>query len=138
MMLFLRGSDIRYLVLGLLHDNQATFVVEPIVFSVPPEAYVKQLQEFLLQQRISFRDLTGLVVVVGPGSATALRTSLVMMNTLAFVGGLPIFPVTLDATSDHRAVLIALTGTSPVTMVQPIYEHEPRITVSKKDALRRM
>lgn len=49
-----------------------------------------QLEAFLLENNLSFKDLSGLIVFRGPGSFTGLRIGITVMNTLADSLDIPI------------------------------------------------
>jgi tRNA threonylcarbamoyladenosine biosynthesis protein TsaB len=56
------------------------------------------LDRMLAQQRLSPRDLTGIVVSLGPGSFTGLRVGVSVAKGLAFAASIPLVGVpTLDA-----------------------------------------
>jgi tRNA A37 threonylcarbamoyladenosine modification protein TsaB len=137
MMLFINGSDIARLSLGLIDDDRSRFVIEPTVYNVRPEEYLATIDAFCAEHGTLREQITGIVAVLGPGSATALRTSLAFVNAYAFAQSLMIFGVTLEAKSDDRFVLLGLPALHPVSMVQPIYANDVNITVSGKDSLGR-
>lgn len=134
MMLYVRGTDIKRLTLAGLSDDRARFVVDPVVHDSAPEAYLSHAAAFLREHP---DQLTGIVAVLGPGSATALRTSLTMVNTLAFTMSLPCYGISLAPESDDREALVALCGADVIPMARPIYQNEARITPSAKDVLHR-
>ncbi len=147
MMLYVNGSDIARVVLGVLNDDRSAFLVDPVTFSASPEQFLATVDEFLSLHvdaghgspayDVRASNLTGLVAVLGPGSATALRTSLTIVNTLAFAQSLPIFGVELDPDANDRAALVYLRGVSSMPMARPLYANSAKITVSTKDALGR-
>lgn len=100
MILRIDGSDI------------ARLVVNDREFAVGPEGYLAAIASV-----VEPAEITAIEVVAGPGSATALRASLAIANTLAWTLGVPI-----NGRSMH---------------VEPVYEHAARITPSGKDQLRR-
>ncbi len=107
MILCIDGTDIAALKLAFQDDAGAT--VREEVFATRPEDFLSHIVAFM-----GADDVTGIRVACGPGSATALRASIAIAETLAYAKGIPV-----------------LGGT------QPIYAHEARITPSKKDNLRR-
>ncbi len=139
MMLYVNGSDIARLVLGVLSDDRSAFLVDPVAIESSPEQFLAKVDEFLSSycRLPTASNLTGIVAVLGPGSATALRTSLIMVNALAFAKGIPVFGVELAPGADDRAALVSLYGTSSTPMVRPVYANPAKITVSGKDALGR-
>lgn len=137
MILYVNGQDINELILGLLGEE-----VHLETFSVGPEKYLATLDAFLQTQNIELDKLEGVAVVVGPGSATALRSSLSIVNTLHFAKQLPLYTIEKDPTvSDEDIVtkdmLSKLKPLNKTSFAEPIYAHAPRITPSKKDALGR-
>ncbi len=134
MMLYVNGSDIARVVLGVLDDGASAFLVDPVVIDASPEQFLARVDEFLKSHEGS---MTGIVAVLGPGSATALRTSLTMVNALAFAKSIPTFGVELAPGADDRSFLVSLHGASPVPMARPVYTAPAKITVSTKDALGR-
>lgn len=134
MMLYVRGTDIAQLTLAGLSDDRARFVVQPSKIDSSPEAYLAHVAEFLREHP---ERLSGIVAVLGPGSATALRTSLSLVNTLAFTQSIPVYGVSLAKDADDRETLIALRDAEVLPMARPIYQNEPRITPSAKDSLHR-
>ena len=134
MTLYVNGSDIARLVLGVLNDDRSVFLVDPTPFTVSPEQFLATVDAFLL---LHAGAMTGVVAVLGPGSATALRTSVTMVNALAFAKGIPVYGVELAPGADDRAALVNLHGASPVPLARPVYANPAKITVSTKDALGR-
>ncbi len=136
-MLYVNGSDIAKLTIGAIAENRASFAIPPKTFSVRPEEFLFTIDSWLREQRIDLKSISDLAVVVGPGSATALRTILAWANTFAFTQSIPMYSIELAPGVDDRAALIDLAGTHSVPMLRPLYANAPTITATKKDALRR-
>ncbi len=137
MILYVNGQDINELILGLVEKE-----VHLETFSVGPEKYLATLDAFLQTQNIELDKLEGIAVVVGPGSATALRSSLSIVNTVHFAKKLPLYiiekdPVAVDEDIVTKDMLSKLEPLGERSFAEPIYAHAPRITPSKKDALGR-
>lgn len=107
MILCIDGSDIA--TLKLAFQNDAGDTVRQEEFATCPESFLTHIVAFM-----GTDDVTGIRVACGPGSATALRASIAIAQTLAYAKSIPI-----------------IGGT------EPVYAHEARITPSKKDSLRR-
>ena len=142
MMLYVNGSDIGRLVLGVLNDDRSVFIVAPTTIESSPEQFLAKVDTFLLVHfpTIDTRQsssLTGIVTILGPGSATALRTSLTMVNAMAFAKHVPVFGVELAPGADDYATLVHLHGVGAIPMARPVYAYPAKITVSTKDALGR-
>lgn len=134
MMLYVNGGDIAKIGLGLLQDDRSAFVEAPEYVPASPEEFLRTIDAYLQKHSA---QINGIVVVRGPGSATALRTTLSIVNTFAFTRSLPIFGVSLPKDADDRMVLVELVRATPIPLARPMYAQPARITVSKKDALRR-
>ncbi|USN57971.1 MAG: tRNA (adenosine(37)-N6)-threonylcarbamoyltransferase complex dimerization subunit type 1 TsaB [Candidatus Peribacteria bacterium] len=52
-----------------------------------------KIEEFLDASSVSFSDLSGIIVVHGPGSFTGVRTIVLLVNTLAYMYHIPLFPI---------------------------------------------
>jgi len=160
MMLYINGSDIAQLVLGVLNDDRSAFLVDPVAIPSSPEQYLAHVDSFLKNSTLHPRtqiqvhsytlhptpsnaghgspaSLTGIIAVLGPGSATALRTSLTIVNALAFAKRIPVFGIELTPGADDRMVLVGLCDASSIPMARPVYANPARITVSTRDALGR-
>lgn len=134
-MLYVNGSEIDSLVLGILNDERSIFLLQPSRVQVPPEGFLGKITQMI--DMPGSGQLFGIVVVLGPGSATALRSSLAIVNALSFARSIPIFGVSLEKGADDRTVLVALRDSKSIPMARPIYAYAARITTSNKDALRR-
>lgn len=137
MMLYVNGSDIAKLTIGAIADDRASFSFPLKTFSVRPEEFLFTIDAWLREHRIDLASVSDLAVVIGPGSATALRTVLAWANTFAFTQSIPMYGIELAPGSDDRAALIDLAGMHSVPMLRPVYANAPTITATKKDALRR-
>lgn len=131
MMLYVNGQDIARLVLGLVDGG--AWRVGPTVFAVGPEAHLATVDAFVREHG----DFDGIVLVTGPGSATALRTSVSMVNALAYAMGRPLYPIEKAPDVDDATIVDRLADLKPVPMAVPVYAHGARITAPTKDALKR-
>ena len=134
--LYVNGQDIGALTLGLLTEA-------PLLetFTVGPEKFLESLDGFLTKHDLSVDTLDGALVITGPGSATALRGSLAIMNTLAFTSGLALFGHEKPKEQSDLVFIQSLDLSKlPAEQgeLEPVYAHEPRITRTNRDALRRL
>lgn len=133
--LYVNGQDIGALTLGLLSEAP---VLE--TFSVGPEQFLASLDTFLQKHAIELRQLEGVIVIKGPGSATALRGILAIMNTLAFTSEMKLFGYEKPK---EQSDLVFVQGLDLSSLPEaqnelvPVYAHGPRITATNRDALRR-
>lgn len=125
MKLYVNGQDIRQLVVGDVDQGTLTIV------ETEPEGYLKALAGYL-------KEVTEIYAVVGPGSATALRSILTILQTIHFVQGTPLLAIQKSPEEDDVVTIKrAIADAQPVETLTPIYQHSPRITISNKDALGR-
>lgn len=138
MTLYVNGQDINRITFAVLESDSS--VVKTV--EVGPEQYLNELDAFLTENELSVPDISKIIAVVGPGSATALRASLSILNTLRFVKDVEVIGVEKDPELKEEAFITQLNkgDYEPVSrgeMLVPLYVSGPRITASKKDHLRR-
>lgn len=91
---------------------------------------LKFIEDEILFQEKSWKDVTGLVVFQGPGSFTGLRIGITVFNTLAYANQWPIVGVTGD---DWRQEgLKRLENNENDEIVLPEYGGEANITTPRK------
>lgn len=88
------------------------------------------IQQCLADQGASFRDLTGLAVMDGPGSFTGLRIGLTVMNTLADSLSIPIVACRGDAWQLEARQRLAAGSDDQIVM--PHYGADANITKPRK------
>jgi len=135
MMIYVNGQDIARLALGCLENDNWT--KSPEVLDIRPEQYLAGLEAFLRQAGIERQAITGFVLVKGPGSATSLRTSHALVNTLAFALQVKIISVEKAPEVPNHDILSLLAGQPLVDQALPTYAHTPNITKTNRDALKR-
>ncbi|MBU4453022.1 hypothetical protein KKH24_02090, partial [Patescibacteria group bacterium] len=82
MMIYANGQDIHKIIFANL---QKEIAVENIrIIDCGPEGFLKAFVSFLEHESIDLYKIKKIFVVIGPGSATALRGSLSIFNTLGF------------------------------------------------------
>lgn len=135
--MYVNGQDINRLVIADLGDRASVVVKE-----VGPEAYLATIDTYLKERNVHPADVTQLYVVVGPGSPTALRASLSILNTMKFVYQIETISLKKDPKEPDEQTLLKIRSNDAQVIEQPgymepIYTSGPKITVSNKDALGR-
>lgn len=139
MMIYLNGQDINRICIALLGSSG-----EPALREVEgePEDFLRALDKFLHDNHLKLKDIERIVAVVGSGSATALRTSLAIVNTIAFATEIELVGIEKDPL-EHNIDTIKKINDRQIKIVaqgkklMPTYSQAPKITKSKKDALGR-
>lgn len=131
MYLVISAQDIQSLTCALYRDGQ---MFQEVALEARPETYLQKLQEQLVDWDVDLTSLDGLMVVTGPGSFTATRVSLTIVNTIAFCLNLPIIGM---ENPDHLPLVQCIEKnaeqTEPSTYVIPVYDRPANITKSKKE-----
>lgn len=92
MIKILLDSSNKDLYVGLLKDDK---LIDEITYSAwqrQSEYMVVELEKIMKRNDISFNDVEGVIVGVGPGSYTGVRISLTIAKTLA-LRGIKIYPI---------------------------------------------
>lgn len=137
MRIYLNGQDINRLVIADL-DAKA----DPLVMEINPEGYLKMIDKFLSDRKLTNQDLKEIYVVIGPGSATALRAIITIVNTLKLVNEVKLFGIE-KPTNEHDIDTVTAIVNKKVVLkeiddfLNPKYGQGPKITLSTKDRLGR-
>lgn len=89
-----------------------------------------KIQDLLDKNTIDYKDLTGLVVFIGPGSFTGLRIGITVANTLAYSLNIPI--VGTNREDWFKEGLDMLKNGKNSKIIQPEYGAPVHITLPKK------
>lgn len=101
------------------------------------EKLLPEIDNLLKKTRRRLADLTGLIVVNGPGSFSSLRLGISVANALSYVLKIPVAGVKLAESFDLSK--FAKIGESRLRqakiqkLVEPFYGQEPNITKSNQD-----
>jgi hypothetical protein len=132
MKLYVNGQDISHITVGDIERD------ELITVETETEGFLQVINTFVRKRIDSYDQLQAIFAVTGPGSATALRSVLSILQTIHFVEGTQLFALEKDPSEDDvKAMSRATSDAQSVETLIPIYQHSPRITISKKDALGR-
>lgn len=132
MYLFISPHDLAYAVFGLVQEVNGVAEGEKIKkVETRPEQILEHLLQYLQEVSIDPCDLEGVIVVTGPGSFTALRAGVSVVNTFAFVHEKPLISVPNKELKDISELLKEVDFTKLNTFVTPFYGREPNITKPK-------
>lgn len=135
MILMLNTSKFDLIALALVNnDENISELTIPARFA-HQENIIKLLDKLLSQASIYPQDITGIIVVSGPGSFSALRLGLAVANTLAWQLNIPIVGVTNDKFSNwlelYKVGRQLLVKENNFNLVLPVYGQSPNINIKK-------
>ena len=91
---------------------------------------LSNINNLLLENKLTLNDLTGLAIYKGPGSYTGLRIGITVMNTLASSLDIPI--IGSEGEDWQKNALKRLSNNENDHLVLPEYGGVPHITKPKK------
>lgn len=128
--------DISKAVLALVGADGEIIAKQEIKFSVGKIRLLKRVSDFLKKQKISFSNISGIIIVAGPGSFTSIRTNLSIINTWAAVENIPAVGLARTDFSDFddliKKGIAKLKKTKDPKIIKPFYGRPPDITAPKK------
>ena len=134
--LYMNGQDIGRLVLAIERAGESDIEIA----QARPEDFLLTLKRFLFNQKVTPPEIDKFFVVVGSGSATALRASLSIANTFSFAFCLPLIgikkkPIEQDLYTFKNCLAGSCQHAEQKKYLFPLYELPAKITLSTKDAL---
>jgi len=130
--LAIMAQDIKFISLAWWREGE---IIDNQDFSVEPDDHLSVLQDFLDKNKKNLKDIDGILVITGPGSFTASRVSVTLVNILAWAKDLSI--ITLE--NPNKKTLLELLSENNLktlnwqkTPVLPVYNRSPNITIKKK------
>jgi len=135
MILFLDTTDRREITVGLVDEGRLESKIEEQGEFEQSEKLLPLIDKLLKKNKIMLDDLSGIIVVSGPGGFTSVRIGAVTANTLGFVLDIPVagVPKSEGATIQKlvEAGLKKLKEVKVGEIVLPFYGAEPNITKPK-------
>ncbi len=89
-----------------------------------------RLEKFLRSNKLSFDELTGLIVYEGPGSFTGLRIGMSVLNAVAYAQSIPIVAASGETWADDAVERLLRSENDQLAL--PNYGAEARITQPNK------
>ena len=133
-MLYLNGQDINQIIVGIGQEGNIEFLTK----TAGPEQFLAAIDRVLNAAGANVNTIEHIFVVVGPGSATALRSVLAIVNTWSFVRDIPVTPIEkLPHQTDREAWVQAQQSEGTKETILPVYNTAPKVSKSTKDSLGR-
>ena len=128
-LLFLDTSDLKRTRLVLIGQNTIWQTSFPANYSLS-ERFLPEILKFLSRNRLGFKNLAKLAVVVGPGSFSGLRTGLATANALSTALKIPLIGLRPSEVPEDLRKLWHFNGS--LRPIHPNYGRAPHITRAKK------
>lgn len=133
MIIFIDGHDIASLKIGFMEKFSVplVFVAEPKELVAESGEWLRFIEEEIGRMNLKKEEISGVAIVSGPGSPTALRASLALGQTLALTLGKDLYRLETNEAGELKGEKI------DHGFILPIYNRSANISVSNKDSLRR-
>lgn len=135
MILFLDTTDRKRITVGLVDEGRMKKKIEERGEFQQSEKLLPLINKLLRKNKIMLADLSGIIVVSGPGGFTSVRIGVIAANTLGFVLRIPVAGVPKPASSTIGKLikegLKKLKGVNVGEIALPFYGAEPNITKPK-------
>lgn len=131
MIFFLNATDREHVTLGTI--KQGHFLVQND-FKLNPRETDKLLvliDKYWRKNRLTAKNIHGVMIVTGVGSFTGIRFSVTFANTLGWLYGLPVMsvkPAMLEKPILFDRAVKKLTNIKTFKPLKPVYDREPNIT----------
>ena len=110
MIAILLDSSNRELAVGLVKNNELIAETSYEAWQRQSEVMVLELHKLLKANKVDKKEISGIVVAIGPGSYTGVRISLTIAKVIAMALNIPIYPVSslriMKINSDPTIALI--------------------------------
>jgi len=122
--LLIAGQDVKFARIGLAEAGKVLFQKR---IEGEPETFLKGLDTALNNWKVNRQEIEAIAVANGSGSATALRTSVTIANTIAFTLKIPVYSVQIspDESLDKLVQKVEITSTG---LAIPSYSSPAKIT----------
>lgn len=87
---------------------------------------------FLVEKKLSKKDVQGIMVVVGSGGFTSTRLAVTVANTFGYALHIPLLAISEAEAADPQALLTRLLAQPPGQLISPTYSGEANIGGEKK------
>ncbi|PJA47051.1 hypothetical protein CO172_03170 [Candidatus Uhrbacteria bacterium CG_4_9_14_3_um_filter_36_7] len=134
MILFLRFQDFKE-AQGAILNNEGDLQMLKTIHTPPEDFFCFVTQAFFTN--FSQNDLQAIVVVIGPGSFTTLRTVLLFVQSIQFLKQIPVMGIynennrSIEALIEDTQFSLDYIKKNATEHVWPDYGSDPNITIAK-------
>ncbi len=120
-------------VLLALYLNGKIVKFSQVISASERDSLLNIIDKFIYK-KIRLNELSGLVVINGPGPFTAVRVGVTVAKTLGLAGNIPVYSFRKSKAAKPEKIFakIIQNKISPSRNIVPIYDREPNITKPKK------
>lgn len=93
MFTLLLDSSASSLSVGFLKDGKLLSSTSYEAWQSQSEHMIPEINKLMEDNSISYKDIDGIIVAIGPGSYTGVRISITIAKTIALALAIPVFPV---------------------------------------------
>jgi len=131
MYLYFNAQDFNKLVLGFFDKK-----IKLKKFETEPNLFLQTITNFFDTNKVDFQKVKGIAIVTGPGSFTALRSILSIVNTILLVQKIKVIEIKNETDLDdeklfNQAVVKFKKGIGSTKFIRPHYNKEPNISFAK-------
>lgn len=132
MYLAVSTKDISYVIFYLFSGGKCRKIEAEEIVETRPEGILRALLKFMAEHNVKADNIEGVVIVRGPGSVTALRSGISIVNTLAFVTNAPLYPIECGDGVELADVILNANLSDAKMYTTPFYDKAPNITMPQK------
>jgi tRNA threonylcarbamoyladenosine biosynthesis protein TsaB len=136
MILFINTAEQNKIFVALVKENKLKSKLELKGEFHQSKKLLPLIERLLKKNKIKLGDLSGIIVVSGPGGFTSVRIGVVTANTLGFALGIPVAGIRkVEGATVKELIREGLKRLKKVKVgeiVLPFYGKEPNITKPKK------
>ncbi len=114
---------------GLIKDRKLVATINFKRKFGKSEKILLAIDKLFKKNKIKSSDLSGVIVVTGPGGFSSLRAGVSTANALAYSLNIPIKGIKLDELKDNDFSFIKFTRKNFSQALFPFYGKEPNITI---------
>jgi tRNA threonylcarbamoyl adenosine modification protein YeaZ len=135
MILFINTAEEKNILVALIDNQKIKAKQESKSEYRQIEELLPLIAKLLKSNKVKLEDLSGIIVVVGPGGFTSIRIGVVTANILSFALNIPVVGVKKEVEHDLADLveegLAKLKKAKTGEIVMPFYDKEPNITTPK-------
>lgn len=132
MLYVILDSSATYLTVGILDDTHLIDYVSYPAWQCQSEKMIPELKTLLDNNHLSVKDISGVIVGIGPGSYTGIRIALTTAKILCLSLEIPMYPVSsLQLLKEGEKPTITLMNARSGRSYFAVYQNEKTIEVDQ-------